>query len=490
MSRVLNIQSVFHVLGFLVLILGLMMVIPLTIAYCCDDGGDDVDSKTGILYSMLVAISCGGVVFRLFKHKQDLRIREGFLIVGCGWFLMALFGSLPYFFSGAIPSFTDSFFESMSGFTTTGATILTNIEIIPRSLLFWRAFTHWIGGMGIIVLSLAIMPLLGIGGMQLFKAEVPGPTADKLTPRVAHTARILWLVYVGITLLEVMFLMFGGMDILDSFMHSFATMATGGFSSRNASVGAYDSAYFDYVITIFMFIAGANFALHYKLIIRKFDAHWKDFEFRTYLGIVLAVAGLITLSNLLAGVYSNVGDSFRFGLFQTVSISTTTGFGTADYELWTPFSQILLFLLMFIGGCAGSTGGGMKVVRIIIVVKSALIELKKLLHPKAVIPLRVGNRVITKEVTYSVLGFFLLYVLLFILISVIMTFLGLDLMTSAGAAASCLGNIGPGLGNVGPTDNFAFIPAVGKWILALSMMVGRLEIYTVLVIFTRGLWTR
>lgn len=485
MTQTITIRNVLNVLGFMIFILGLMMVIPLGISLHYQDG-----STTGILVSILVTAACGSLLYHFFKQQRDLGLRDGFLIVGMGWFFMALFGALPYFFSGAVPSFTDAFFESMSGFTTTGATILTDIEQMPPALLFWRAFTHWIGGMGIIVLSLAILPLLGVGGMQLFKAEVPGPTADKLTPRIAETARILWLVYVGITFLEVLFLLLGGMSLLDAFCHAFATMATGGFSTRNASIGAFNSAYFDYVITIFMFAAGVNFALHFKFITGKFDSYWKNFEFRTYLGIVLIAAAVITISNLLGGVYNNFFDSVRHGLFQSVAIGTTTGFGTADYETWTHLAQILLFMLMFIGGSAGSTGGGMKVLRLIIVVKYTFIQLKKLIHPHAVIPLRVGNRVIPKEITLSVIGFFLLYVFLFVIISIIMSLMGMDLLTAAGASASCLGNIGPGLGNVGPTDNYAWMPVLAKWILALCMMVGRLEIYTVLVIFTKGLWSK
>ncbi len=485
MTQTINIRSVLRVLGFMIFLLGLMMVIPLGISLYHQDG-----ASTGILVSILVTTACGGSLYLLFKQQKGLGLRDGFLIVGMGWFLMALFGALPYLFSGAILSFTDAFFESMSGFTTTGATILTDIEQMPPALLFWRAFTHWIGGMGIIVLSLAILPLLGVGGMQLFKAEVPGPTADKLTPRIAETARILWIVYVGITFLEVLFLLLGGMGLLDAFCHAFATMATGGFSTRNASIGAFNSAYFDYVITIFMFAAGVNFALHFKFITGKFDAYWKNFEFKTYLGIVLIAAAVITISNLLGGVYNNFFDSVKHGLFQSVSIGTTTGFGTADYETWTHLSQILLFMLMFIGGSAGSTGGGMKVLRLIIVVKYTFIQLKKLIHPNAVIPLRVGNRVIPKEITLSVIGFFLLYVFLFVIVSIIMSLMGMDLLTAAGASASCLGNIGPGLGNVGPTDHYAWMPALAKWILALTMMVGRLEIYTVLVIFTKGLWSK
>ena len=483
--KILNLKSVLHILGFLVIILGLMMVLPLSLSYFYDDGSDK-----GILYSMLTSIGSGLLMFKFTSTKTDLSIRDGFLVVSMGWFIMALFGALPYFFSGAIPEFTDAFFESMSGFTTTGATILTEIEALPKSLHFWRAFTHWIGGMGIIVLSLAILPMLGIGGMQLFKAEVPGPTADKLTPRVQQTAKILWLVYVGITALEVIFLLFGDMDLFDAVCHSFATMATGGFSTKNASIGAYNSAYIDYVITIFMFIAGANFALHYKFLIGKFDTHFKDFEFKTYLGIVLVVSIIITITNYSNEIYSSLATSFQFGIFQTVTIVTTTGFGTADYELWSPTAQLLIFILMFIGGSAGSTGGGMKVIRLIVIIKHGFIELKKLIHPNAIIPLRIGNRVVPKDVVFSIIGFFLLYIMLFVVVSIILSLLGIDYITSLGASASCLGNIGPGLGMVGPTDNYAFIPDIGKWVLSLTMLIGRLEIYTVIVILTTSFWKK
>lgn len=485
MIRVLNIRSVFNILGYLEIILGLSMIVPLIISYSYGDGASE-----GILISSLITIVIGFASVRFFSQNKDLSLRDGFLVVTAGWMIMALFGSLPYWITGAIPSLTDAVFESMSGFSTTGATILTDIEIMPKSLLFWRAMTHWIGGMGIIVLSLAILPMLGIGGMQLFKAEVPGPTADKLTPRIHQTAKILWLVYAGLTALETVFLMFGGMDWFDAVCHSFATMATGGFSTMNASVGAYDSAYIDYVITFFMLLAGANFALHYKFFINGFNVHIKDFEFKIYLYIILAITVLIILSNMGNGVYESLSDALRYGLFQAVSIVTTTGFGTADYEEWTILAQLLLFTLMFIGGCAGSTGGGMKVVRVVVVIKQGFLELKKMIHPNAVLPLRFGGKVIGKDVTYAIIGFFLLYILIFAVVSIAMAALGLDLLTSFGAAASCLGNIGPGLGNVGPTDNFAFIPDLGKWILTFSMMLGRLEIYTVLVILTKGFWSK
>lgn len=485
MYKTLNTSSVFHVLGYLILLIGIMQLLPLGVSYIYADS-----SSSGILVSILISILSGLTMIRFSKKGSELSIRDGFLIVGLGWFFMAFYGAFPYFFSGSIPTFTNSFFESMSGFTTTGATILTDIEAMPEGLLFWRAFTHWIGGMGIIVLSLAILPMLGIGGMQLFKAEAPGPTADKLTPRVKNTAKILWIVYVGITFTEVVFLLFGGMNLFDATCHSFATMATGGFSTKNSSIKAFDSSYIDSVITIFMFIAGTNFALHYKFLIGKFNTYWKDFEFKTYLFISLGITFIITFSNYLSGIFNSVFESLRYGIFQTVSIGTTTGFGTSDYESWTALSQVLLFMLMFIGGSAGSTGGGMKVIRLIVVIKHGIIELKKILNPNAVIPLKLGKRIIPKEVTFSIIGLFLLYIGLFIIVSILMTILGLDILTAAGASASCLGNIGPGLGNVGPTDNFAFIPGVGKWILAMTMMVGRLEIYTILVILTRGFWQK
>jgi len=483
MYRTLNTGSVFHILGYLILMIGIIQLIPLKISLLYMDG-----SQSGFLYSIIISMATGLLVTKFTKKQSELSLRDGFLVVGLGWLSMALFGALPYFLSGSIPSFTDSFFESMSGFTTTGATILTDIEIMPKGLLFWRALTHWIGGMGIIVLSLAILPILGIGGMELFKAEAPGPTADKLTPRIKNTAKILWMVYVGITAAEVLFLLFGGMDLFDATCHSFATMATGGFSTRNASIKAFDSAYIDTVITFFMFLAGVNFALHFRFLTGKFNSYFKDIEFRTYLYIALGSTLVLTFGNFFAGVFDSVFSSLRYGVFQAVSIGTTTGFGTADYELWSSLSQIIIFLLMFIGGSAGSTGGGMKVVRLIVVIKHGVNELKKMLHPQAVLPLRLGKRVIPKEVVFSIIGFFLLYLGLFVIISIFMTLIGLDFLTAIGASASCIGNIGPGLGNVGPTDNFAFIPAIGKWVLSLTMMIGRLEIYTILVILTGGFW--
>ncbi|HDP94346.1 MAG TPA: TrkH family potassium uptake protein [Candidatus Aminicenantes bacterium] len=484
MRKTFNFSTVLHILGYLVLMIGFMQLLPLGISVLYRE-----PLYEGLLLSMLCCLISGFVAIRISSNGKELSFRDGFLVVGLGWLLMALFGMLPYLFTGAIPSVTNAFFESMSGFTTTGASILNDIEAMPRAILFWRAFTHWIGGMGIIVLSLAVLPLLGIGGMQLFKAEVPGPTADRLTPRIKDTAKVLWLVYVGITLVQALLLTFGGMSFFDAVCHAFATMATGGFSTRNASIQAFHSPYIDGVITLFMFLAGVNFAMHYRFLLGRFNVYWKDFEFKIYLGIALGVTAVLTFSNFIAGIFGSVLESLRYSVFQAVSIGTTTGFVTADYEKWTPLGQVLIFLLMFIGGSAGSTGGGMKVMRFIVVVKQGMIELRKLLHPQAVIPLKLGRRVIPRQVVHSIIGFFLFYVGLFVFVSIIMTTLGMDLLTAIGASASCIGNIGPGLGLVGPTDNFAFLPDLGKWILAFTMMVGRLEIFTVLLLFTRDFWS-
>ena len=377
----------------------------------------------------------------------------------------------------------------MSGFTTTGATILTDIEAMPHGLLFWRSLTHWLGGMGIIVLSLAVLPFLGVGGMQLFKAEVPGPVADKLTPRITETAKILWGVYMLLSAVEAVLLLLGGMTLFDALCHTFGTMATGGYSTRNASVGAYDSPYIDYVIVLFMFLAGANFSLHYRFLRGQWYIYRRDREFLVYLGIVL-VATLLIGGDLILNQNNSIADAIRYALFQVVSIQTTTGYGTADYEQWAPSSQYILWLLMFIGGCAGSTGGGLKVMRLHLLFKFSLTEFTRLLHPNAVVPVRMRNVAIPREVITNILGFFVIYIFVFALGVFILTLLGVDILTALGATIATLANIGPGLAEVGPTDNYAFIPAAGKWTLSLLMLMGRLELFTVLVLFSPAFWKR
>jgi trk system potassium uptake protein TrkH len=378
----------------------------------------------------------------------------------------------------------------MSGFTTTGASVFTNIEANPRGILFWRDLTHWLGGMGIIVLSLAVLPFLGVGGMQLYKAEVPGPTPEKLTPRIRQTALLLWGVYLLFSAVETVLLMFGGMDLFEALTHTFGTMATGGFSPLNGSIGQYGSAYIDWVITVFMFLAGANFALHYLMLKGNLSAWWQDEEFRFYIKILAFSVGTATALLYFSGTYSTVLDSLRYGAFQVVSITTTTGYVTADYEKWPFYIQYLLLFLMFVGGCAGSTGGGMKNVRIMLLVKLVKTELHRLLHPKAIIPIRLGKKAISYDVMGSVTAFFVLYIGLFAIAALAMAAMGVDVLTAIASVAATIGNIGPGLGTVGPTENYAHIPFLGKWILCLCMLLGRLEIYTVMILFLPTAWRR
>lgn len=480
----MRIQSVVHILSFLLIFLALAMLLPIGFSLYYGDG-----DYVALLISSGITLLTGLIGYAVTKFDRDLRPKEGFAIVTFGWVFFSLFGSLPFIISGAIPSFTNAFFETMSGFTTTGATILPDIEHLQHGVLFWRSFTHWIGGMGIIVLSLAILPFLGVGGMQMFKAEVPGPVADKLTPTITETAKILWGVYVLISAMEVGLLFLGGMSLFDAMCHTFGTMATGGFSTRNASVGAYDSAYIDYVIVIFMVLAGTNFALHYRFLKREFGTYANNKEFRFFLAII-GIAFCIIAIDTYFNHYHSISMTLRKSLFQVVSILTTTGFGTADYEKWAFSSQFTLFMLMFIGGCAGSTGGAIKVVRVFVLGKFVFSEITRLLHPRAVVPVRIGDTVVPREVVTNILGFFILYIMLFTAGVLALAGMGLDIETSFGAAAATLGNIGPGLGLVGPTDHYAHMPVMAKWLLSLLMLMGRLELFTVIILFSPSYWKK
>ncbi|MGD8414225.1 MAG: potassium transporter TrkG, partial [Candidatus Latescibacterota bacterium] len=378
---------------------------------------------------------------------------------------------------------------TMSGFTTTGATVITNIEALGHGVLFWRSLTHWIGGMGIIVLSLAILPFLGVGGMQMYRAEVPGPTADKLTPRITQTAKILWGVYVAFTVVEAGLLMLGGMNLFDALCHSFGTLATGGYSTKNASIGAYGSAYIDYVVIIFMLVAGTNFALHCRFLRGDWKAYFQNQEFLFFISLVGLATFFIGVDTYF-NHYHNLADTVQNSLFQVVSILTTTGYGTADYEKWSFSSQFILFMLMFFGGCAGSTGGGIKMLRIHVLLKSVFAEITRLLHPHAVVPVRIGGQTVPREVVANIVGFFILYVTIYAVSVFIMSSMGLDMATSFGSVAATLGNIGPGLGAVGPTDNYAHVPISGKWFLTFLMLSGRLELYTVFILFSPSFWKK
>lgn len=443
----------------------------------------------GILIAVMISIAAG-LILRFFSRNsrnKDLGKREGYLIVTLGWIALSISGSLPYILTGAIPSYADAFFETMSGYTTTGATILNDIEVHAKGILFWRSLTHWIGGMGIIVLTVAILPILGIGGMQLFIAESPGPTPDKLHPRITETAKRLWFIYIFLTFMETVLLVIGGMSLYEAVNHSMATMATGGFSVKNASIAHYDSPFIQYVIIVFMFLAGANFTLNYLGFKGKFARIWKNEEFRTYFYAVLLFSFFATISVYLS-TDQPLEKSLRDAMFQVVSIVTTTGFVTADYTSWASFLTILFFILFFTGGCTGSTAGGIKIMRHLILIKNSLLEVKRQIHPSAVIPVRFNKKAVSQNISYHVSAFVLVYLIIFFLGSLVMALLGLDFMSALGSVTSTLGNIGPGLGTVGPVNNFAHIPVAGKWVLSFLMLLGRLELFTVLILVMPHFW--
>lgn len=481
----MNKRAVIRVLGFLLGVTSLGLLAPALVSALYRDG-----DEWSFLATAAIGAALGGLLWRLGSSAREIHVREGFAVVTLGWLTVGLLGGLPAWFSGQIPCFTDAVFESISGFTTTGASILADIESRSHGLLFWRSLTHWFGGMGIVLLALAILPLLGVGGMQLFRAEVPGPLHERLTPRISQTAKLLWGVYVLLTVLEAAALRLAGMSLFDAICHAFATMATGGFSTRNASVGAYANPAIHWIIIVFMFLAGTNFTLHYLALRGKLRAYTRDDEFRFYFSVIAIAFVLISLPLVLQQVYPTLEQAARHGLFQTVSIMTTTGFVTADYLLWPPVAHAVLLVLMAVGGCAGSTGGGIKVVRLLILFKAAKSELQKLLHPRAVTTLWFNGRAVPAQLATNVLGFLLLFMLIYIAGIVVLTLSGHDLLSAVGATAATLGNIGPGLGSVGPVENYAHFLGWEKWLLMFFMVVGRLELYTVLVLFLPEAWRR
>ncbi len=479
----MNIKLIFRVLGFLSLVEGIAMLIALLVSIIYGEH----DIRAFLISAGISGISGGLILLLTQKASRDIGKREGFIIVSFVWIIFSFFGSLPYVLSGSIPNFTDAFFETMSGFTTTGSSILENIEALPHGILFWRSLTQWLGGMGIIVLSLAILPVFGIGGMQLFMAEVPGPTPDKISPRIRQTAKTLWIIYLGFTVAETLLLWIGGMTFFDSICHSFTTMATGGFSTKQASIAHWNSPFIQYVITIFMFFAGTNFTLSYIALKGKVGRVLKDEEFKYYSLFILGFT-IIIFAGLLLTTSLGIEQAFRDSIFQVVSIITTTGYATADYLLWTPILTMLIFVLFFFGGSAGSTGGGIKIMRIVILFKNSYYELRRMLHPKAVIPVKFNKHSVDSKIVTNVLAFFMFYFIIFGFSTVIFTFIESDLTSAMGAVATCLGNIGPGLGNFGPAENFAHIHPGGKWFLSFLMLLGRLELFTVLVLFSPTFW--
>ncbi len=481
----MNLLMVIRILGILLLCESVAMLPSVLIAVLYSE-------STVLAYCFSILITAAvGFLLLLFKVKNKVvRYKEGFAIVTFGWLLASIFGALPFLFTGALPSFIDAFFETVSGFTTTGATVISNVEVLPRSLLFWRSFTHWLGGMGILVLALAVQPALGAGTFQILKAESPGPILSKLTPKVSDTAKILYSTYLVITIGEILLLTVGGMPFFDSMVHTFGTLGTGGFSIKNQSIGAYGNVYFETVITIFMIAAGVNFSLYYLTFKKKNLTNlFKNTELRLYLIIIAAYIIIITL-NINGSVFNSVLESLRYASFQVASVITTTGFATTDFDLWPDLSRALLVSLMFIGPCAGSTGGAMKVVRIYLVYKYVQREANRLIHPRAVKAINIGGVPVQENVLSSVMAFMVLYIFIFIAATLLIITQKNDLISAGTAVASMLGNIGPGLGLAGPSRTYAPFSVFSKVIFSFCMILGRLEIFTVISLLFPQFWRK
>ncbi|WP_299434645.1 potassium transporter TrkG [uncultured Maribacter sp.] len=493
----LNSKIIFHLMGLLLLFNGLFMLVAAVVSGIYKDG-----ATLGITLASITSMFIGTFfMFYTRDHKKEVKRKEGYIIVTFGWIVMSISGMLPYLFSGAIPDVTNAFFETISGYTTTGASILDDIEAMPEGILIWRSITHWIGGMGIIVLAIAILPLLGIGGMQLFSAEAPGPNADKLHPRITDTAKRLWYIYVGYTAAETILLKLAGMSFFDAVNHSLSTLSTGGFSTKNASLAYWnDSPLIQYIIILFMFLAGSNFVLSYFAFKGKIQRVLKDEEFKFYSIFILVfsiIAALVIyyqanvpISEYHPKVLGVTESSFRHSLFQVIAVITTTGFVSADFTNWTPFLTVFFFGLMFLGGSAGSTAGGIKVMRHLLIIKNGLLEFKRTLHINAIIPVRYNDKTIKEHFVYNIIAFFVLYMLLFIIGALVLGAMGLDFVSAVGGAATSLGNVGPGLGELNPLSNFNGLPALGKWWCGFLMLVGRLELFTVLILFTPYFWKK
>ena len=494
----INKEIIANLMGVLLLFNGGFMLLSSLVSLLTHDG-----VTFELTLSAFFVLFLGVFIMLLSRnHTIQIQKREGYIIVSFGWVLMSLSGMLPYLFTGVIPDISSAFFETMSGYTTTGSTILNDIESVPKGILFWRSTTHWIGGMGIIVLAIAILPLLGIGGMQLFAAEAPGPSSDKLHPRITDTAKRLWFIYVGYTLAETILLSVAGMSFFDAINHAMSTLSTGGFSTKNNSVAHWNNTpIIQYIITFFMLIAGTNFVLSYFAFTGKIRKIFRDQEFKffmTFIGISTLIVALVLYNNVdltLSSfdhpqIFGTLESSFRHAFFQVVAVITTTGFVTADFTAWTPFLTIVFFGLMFMGGSAGSTSGGVKGVRHMLMIKSGFLEFKRALHPNAILQPRHNGSILKEEVVYNIYAFFILYLLSFIFGALVFGALGLDFESAIGVAASSLGNVGPALGSYGPAFSYSELPEFGKWWASFLMLLGRLELFTVLILFTPFFWKK
>jgi trk system potassium uptake protein TrkH len=483
----MHLHTVQRILGVLLMVFSLTLLPPLALSLWVDDG-----ALIGFTDAFILTFGLGLMIWLPVRYKkQDLRVRDGFLVVVLFWSVLGLTGSLPFLLAeNSSMRFADAVFESVSGLTTTGATVIVGIDELPLSILYYRQQLQWLGGMGIIVLAVAVLPMLGIGGMQLYRAETPGPVKDnKLTPRITETAKALWFIYLGLTVTCTLAYWLGGMRFFDALGHGFSTVAIGGFSTHDESIGYYDSRVIEMIAVVFMLLSGVNFALHFLVVRRRsLRIYFEDTEFRTYILTLGMVFLLVSAALYLMGVYDTLDESITRGLFQAVSIGTTTGFTTADYSLWPGFISILLLFSSFIGGCAGSTGGGIKVIRFLLLIRQGFREINRLIHPNAEIPIRIGGKSIPWRIVEAVWGFFALYVACFGVMYLLLASTGLDLMTSFSAVAACMNNLGPGLADVGV--HYAKLNDTAKWILCFAMLLGRLEIFTLLVLLTPAFWRK
>ena len=485
---ILNRKLIAKVLSAVAAVVGASMLLPAIVSAAYGEW----DIFNIFLEVGLPVFAAGQIVMRLIPSQSpdDLRMRDGFFIVGVSWLAMSFIGCLPFMMSGAIPNFCDAYFETASGFTTTGSTILTEIETLPRGILFWRSFTHWLGGMGVLVLTIAILPKLGIGGQKIMRAETTGPTMDKISFTVNETARALYKIYMLFTAVEVILLCLGGMDLFDSLVHTFGTVGTGGYSSYNASIGAFHSPYIEWVIAIFMMLCGVNFSLYMNFYRKTPIKMMKDPEFRVYIAILGGSTIFITVMLMANRFYDTFADTLRTAFFQVSSIMTTTGYGTVDFDLWPLPCRFVLFLLMLIGGCAGSTGGGMKVIRIILTLKIIRRGMFRRLHPRAVSPVKVGDSTVAAGTMSGVAGFVILYLFTTVFSTLLISLENVSFTTALSSVVACLSNIGPGFEAVGPTQNFAFYSGPAKILLSLLMIAGRLELFTIILLFTPVYWNR
>lgn len=480
----MNYGIVLRVLGSILIVESMLMTPSMLIAM--STGGVD---RIPFLITIFITGLIGLLFTRVKKGDKKIGAKEGLFIVAAGWVIISILGALPLYLAGSTPSYIDAFFEIVSGFTTTGATVITDVESLPEGILFWRSFTHWIGGMGILVFTLALLPALGIGGFQILKAESPGPVTSKIAPRIKDTAKILYATYITITLMEVILLKIGGMSLFESFTYTFATVGTGGFATKNTSVGWYNNTHIYLVIGFFMLLSGVNFSIYYAIFKGKWREIFKNEELKLYLAIIGVSIFAITL-NLYFADFHSILESLKHSFFQVISIITTTGFTSTDFDLWPSFSKSILFLLMFVGASAGSTGGGMKVIRILVILKLIKRNILKIFHPRAIIPVKINNKVLPNETIESINSFLALYVLLFVVSTIIVTLEGVDILSASSTVAATLGNIGPGFGYVGATQTFAGYSLIMKLFLSLLMLLGRLELFTIIALLVPKNWRR